>query len=155
MADNVGNADARPDLDLDEEFGDERPTIDEQEMAEAEAGCGETGIGIPLADGAKDELRVRPTEAERFGRPSPPTQMPAGHPQVPAGATMPAGHPVGVPRTGDRSEENIRRAVIIGSVMASFNIEDFSLDRMKTLKYKEIVERFEQVRKSAEFAALV
>jgi ribokinase len=57
-------------------------------------------------------------------------------------------------RTGALSEANIRQAVILGSVMASFNIEDFSLDRMKTLKNKEIHDRFELVRKSAEFAAL-
>ena len=114
MADNVGNADARPDLDLDEAFGDERPTIDEQEMAEAEAGCGETGIGIPLSAGsngvdpslavlgakpapAEAPLEVSPSSPDRAG-------LPAGHPQVPAGATMPAGHPAGVPRTGDGSE---------------------------------------------------
>jgi len=48
MADNVGNADARPDLDLDEAFGDDRPTINEQEMAEAAKGCGQTAIGIPM-----------------------------------------------------------------------------------------------------------
>jgi len=57
-------------------------------------------------------------------------------------------------KSGDLCDANIRQAVIVGSVMASFNIEDFSLDRMKTLKYKEIVERFAAVRKSAEFAAL-
>jgi sugar/nucleoside kinase (ribokinase family) len=57
-------------------------------------------------------------------------------------------------RTGNVSEANIRQAVILGSVMASFNIEDFSLDRMKTLKTKEIHDRFESVRKSTEFAAL-
>jgi sugar/nucleoside kinase (ribokinase family) len=57
-------------------------------------------------------------------------------------------------KTDDISEENIRRAVIIGSVMASFNIEDFSLDRMKRLKKKEIIERFEEVRRSAQFDKL-
>ena len=57
-------------------------------------------------------------------------------------------------KTGDFSEENIRRAVIIGSVMASFNIEDFSLDRMKRLKKKEIIERFEEVRRSSQFEKL-
>jgi sugar/nucleoside kinase (ribokinase family) len=57
-------------------------------------------------------------------------------------------------KTDDISDENIRRAVIIGSVMASFNIEDFSLERMKRLKKKEIVERFESVRRSAQFDKL-
>jgi sugar/nucleoside kinase (ribokinase family) len=57
-------------------------------------------------------------------------------------------------RTDDISEENIRKAVIIGSVLASFNIEDFSLDRLKRLKHKEINERFEQVRRFSEFTGL-
>ena len=38
--------------------------------------------------------------------------------------------------------------------MASFNIEDFSLDRMKRLKKKEIAERFEAVRRSSQFDQL-
>ncbi|MFA4967706.1 MAG: PfkB family carbohydrate kinase [Candidatus Margulisiibacteriota bacterium] len=57
-------------------------------------------------------------------------------------------------KTGDLSEGNIRRALIVGSVMASFNIEDFSLDRMKRLKKHEIGERFEEFKKFSEFEAL-
>jgi sugar/nucleoside kinase (ribokinase family) len=57
-------------------------------------------------------------------------------------------------KTGDLSESNIRRAIIVGSTMASFNVEDFSLDRMKRLKHKEIVERFEEFRRFSEFEAL-
>lgn len=117
MADNVGNADARPDLDLDEQLGDDRPTIDEQEMAEAMAGCGQTAIGMPMGAsgspvasasdagdpslavlGAQDapaeaSLEVPPSSAQP-GHPG----MPPGHPQVPAGAGMPAGHPAGIDR---------------------------------------------------------
>lgn len=57
-------------------------------------------------------------------------------------------------KTEDVREANVRKAVIVGSVMASFNIEDFSLDRLKRLKHKEIVERFEEVRRFSEFEAL-
>ncbi len=57
-------------------------------------------------------------------------------------------------KSGDLSDDNIRRAVIIGSVMASFNIEDFSLERMKRLKKKEIGERFEAVRRASQFREL-
>ncbi len=51
MADNVGNADARPDLELEESLAEETPegTVDEQELAEAEAPCGHKGVGIPAA----------------------------------------------------------------------------------------------------------
>ena len=57
-------------------------------------------------------------------------------------------------KTGDLSEGNIRRAIIVGSAMASFNVEDFSLDRMKRLKNKEIMERFDEFRRFSEFEAL-
>ncbi len=39
-------------------------------------------------------------------------------------------------------ESNIRKAIIFGSVMASYNVEAFSLDKIKTLDYKEIESRF-------------
>jgi ribokinase len=57
-------------------------------------------------------------------------------------------------KTGDLSENNIRRAVILGSVMASFNVEDFSLDRMRRLKMKEILERFHEFKQFSEFEAI-
>jgi len=40
------------------------------------------------------------------------------------------------------NEETLRRAMIFGSVMASFNVEDFSINRLRSLKYKEIERRF-------------
>ena len=52
------------------------------------------------------------------------------------------------------SDENIRRAVVMGSVMASFNVEAFSLDRLRTLTYPEIVERYRTFRHLAHFDAL-
>jgi sugar/nucleoside kinase (ribokinase family) len=44
--------------------------------------------------------------------------------------------------TDDRSPENMRRAVIFGSVMASFCVEKFGPERFKTLTEKEIFERY-------------
>lgn len=40
------------------------------------------------------------------------------------------------------SESSIRQGVILGSVMASFNVESFSLERLKSLDYKEIEQRY-------------
>jgi sugar/nucleoside kinase (ribokinase family) len=54
-------------------------------------------------------------------------------------------------KTGDLSENNIRRAVIYGSVMASFNVEGFGLDRLRNLTHKEIEERYELFRKITVF----
>ena len=102
MADNVGNADARPDLELEAEFGpDDEGTLTEQEIADAEAPCGGVGIGIPLGGAGRDNLRPRPTEAEDFGRPSRPEQ----HPHA-------AGHPAGVPGgPGERQRHGGARSV--------------------------------------------
>ncbi|HEX9860865.1 MAG TPA: PfkB family carbohydrate kinase [Nitrospirota bacterium] len=40
----------------------------------------------------------------------------------------------------------LRQAIIFGSVMASFNVEDFSLNRMKSLDYREIEARYKEFR---------
>lgn len=40
------------------------------------------------------------------------------------------------------NEASLRQAMIFGSAMASFNVEDFSLNRLKDLTYEEILERF-------------
>ncbi len=44
-------------------------------------------------------------------------------------------------------EASLRQAIIFGSVMASFNVEDFSLNGMKGLDYKEIERRYREFRK--------
>jgi sugar/nucleoside kinase (ribokinase family) len=48
---------------------------------------------------------------------------------------------------GKVEEETLRRAMIYGSVMASFNVEKFSMDRLKTLTKAEIEARFKDFRK--------
>ncbi len=45
----------------------------------------------------------------------------------------------------------LRQAVIVGSVMASFNVEAFSLDRLRTLTQKEIAERVSIFRRLIDF----
>lgn len=44
--------------------------------------------------------------------------------------------------SGNLSEPNIRRAIIYGSVMASFNVEGFGAERLTRLTTNEIEERF-------------
>jgi sugar/nucleoside kinase (ribokinase family) len=44
---------------------------------------------------------------------------------------------------GDTSPQTIRTAMIMGSVLASFSVEDFSLDRFKRLDLTQIRERFQ------------
>lgn len=45
-------------------------------------------------------------------------------------------------REGDTSPATIRTAMILGSVLASFSVEDFSLDRFRALDLSQIRERF-------------
>jgi sugar/nucleoside kinase (ribokinase family) len=45
-------------------------------------------------------------------------------------------------RQGDTSPATIRTAMILGSVLASFSVEDFSLDRFRRLDLAQIRERF-------------
>jgi hypothetical protein len=56
--------------------------------------------------------------------------------------------------TGDTSEAGIRQAIIFGSVMASFNVEDFSLNRLKRLSHKEIEERYRNFKAMTHFEGL-
>lgn len=50
------------------------------------------------------------------------------------------------------SEPTLRRAVAYGSVMASFNVEDFSLNRLRTLTPEEIAQRYAQLHEFTHFA---
>jgi sugar/nucleoside kinase (ribokinase family) len=50
-----------------------------------------------------------------------------------------------------RDEKEIRKAAVYGSVMASFVIEDFGIDRLRSLSVKEIEGRFKQFKKLVSF----
>jgi len=68
-----------------------------------------------------------------------------------AGDTFAGGFIGYLANTGDTSEEGIRQAIIFGSVMASFNVEDFSLERMKRLSYGEIEARYKSFKSLTSF----
>lgn len=71
-----------------------------------------------------------------------------------AGDTFAGGFMGYLANTGDPSEEGIRQAIIFGSVMASFNVEDFSLNRLKSLDYREIEERYRSFKAMTHFQGL-
>jgi sugar/nucleoside kinase (ribokinase family) len=48
-------------------------------------------------------------------------------------------------------EETMRRAMIFGSVMASFNVEKFGTERVRRLTYEEINERFRAFKRMTNF----
>ena len=45
----------------------------------------------------------------------------------------------------------VRRAIVLGSVLASFTVEQFGLDRLKTLAPEEIRSRYAEARQLAHF----
>lgn len=71
-----------------------------------------------------------------------------------AGDTFAGGFMGYLANTGDLSEEGIRQAIVFGSVMASFNVEDFSLERMKRLDYHEIEARYRSFKSLTSFRDL-
>ena len=51
----------------------------------------------------------------------------------------------------DTSEATIRSAMIYGTVIASFNIEDFSIDRQKRVKFSDISSRYSALQEAVRF----
>ena len=68
-----------------------------------------------------------------------------------AGDTFAGGFMGHLASTGDMTDEGLRRAIIFGSVMASFNVEAFSLDRLRDLDRKEIDDRFREFKRLTHF----
>jgi sugar/nucleoside kinase (ribokinase family) len=50
--------------------------------------------------------------------------------------------------------EQLRKAVVYGSVLASFNVEAFSLERLRTLTQQEIAERYQMFKMMSQFEVL-
>jgi len=54
-------------------------------------------------------------------------------------------------RTEDLSSDNLKRAVVYGSVLASFCVEKFSVARLVDLSYLEIRDRYHEFMKLSRF----
>ncbi len=55
---------------------------------------------------------------------------------------------------GEINFEQMKKAVIIGSVLASYTAEDFSLDKLKTVDYKDLCKRFCEFENLSNFGSL-
>jgi sugar/nucleoside kinase (ribokinase family) len=55
---------------------------------------------------------------------------------------------------GDLDEASLRRAMGYGTVLASFNVEEFGTERVSRLQREEIDERFEALRRMTQFEGL-
>tara|TARA_B100000029_G_C16712120_1_gene643659 strand:- start:38 stop:505 length:468 start_codon:yes stop_codon:yes gene_type:complete len=90
------------------------------------------------------------TESEFFALPAYPLASvsdPTGAGDSFAGAFM--GHLASTDQPDN--EEAIRQAIGYGTIVASFNVGDFSLNRLRNLTIFEIEERYEQLRKMVNF----
>ncbi|HTN51849.1 MAG TPA: PfkB family carbohydrate kinase, partial [Anaeromyxobacter sp.] len=54
-------------------------------------------------------------------------------------------------RSRREDHPTMRRAIVLGSVLASFTVEQFSLDRLRTLTPEEIRGRYAEARRLAHF----
>jgi sugar/nucleoside kinase (ribokinase family) len=57
-------------------------------------------------------------------------------------------------RTGRTDVETLRQALVCGSVMASFNVEDFSIDRLLRIESGELAERLRAFQSLTRFEPL-
>ena len=87
-----------------------------------------------------------------FGAPAYPLEEvfdPTGAGDTFAGGLM--GH---LARADDVEDSTLRQAIIFGSVLASFNVEAFSLEKLSALTKTDIDTRFEQFKKLTHFESL-
>lgn len=54
-------------------------------------------------------------------------------------------------KTNDTSEKNMRKAIMYGSALASFNAEDFSLNKLKQIAMQDIEKRYHEFKEMREF----
>jgi len=54
-------------------------------------------------------------------------------------------------KTQDLSEANLRKAIIYGSVIASYNAEDFSVEKLKRLTHEDIESRYKEFKAIRQF----
>ena len=71
-----------------------------------------------------------------------------------AGDTFAGGFMGSLASQHDLSEEGMRQAIIFGSVLASFNVEKFSLDRLRELDRDAIDNRFRMFKRLTDFRDL-
>jgi len=71
-----------------------------------------------------------------------------------AGDTFAAGVMGYLAESGDLSPQGLRRAVVHGTVVASFTVQDFSIDRLRTLDRSQINARYAEFRRLTHFDVL-
>jgi len=73
------------------------------------------------------------------------------HDPTGAGDAFAGGFAGWIAKTDDLSEDNLKRAVIYGSTLASFCVEKFSVEGLRELSYLQIQDRFREFRELSRF----
>ena len=68
-----------------------------------------------------------------------------------AGDTFAGGFMGYLANVGEATAETVKQSIIMGTVMASFNVEDFSINRIKRLTMQEIKERYHALKGCMQF----
>jgi sugar/nucleoside kinase (ribokinase family) len=71
-----------------------------------------------------------------------------------AGDTFAGGFIGYLAATRNLDEHNLRKAIVFGTVMASFTVEKFSLDRLREIDYADIETRYKRIKLLTDFADL-
>ncbi|PLY03140.1 MAG: sugar kinase [Desulfuromonas sp.] len=71
-----------------------------------------------------------------------------------AGDTFAGGFIGYLAATRNLDEHNLRKAIVFGTVMASFTVEKFSLERLKEIDYNDISDRYKKIKLLTDFADL-
>jgi sugar/nucleoside kinase (ribokinase family) len=104
---------------------------------------------VVIKRGEHGVLMTRPGEGEFFAAPAMPLEQvfdPTG-----AGDTFAGGFIGSLAASGDTTDAAMARAIIYGSTLASFAVEDFSIDRLLRLTREEIADRFRHFKRLTHF----
>lgn len=116
------------------------------------AACAIRSMGpstVVIKKGEHGVLMTRPCEGEFFAAPALPLEQvfdPTG-----AGDTFAGGFLGSLAACGEIADATLARAIIYGSTLASFAVEDFSLDRLLDLTQDDIADRFRVFRRLTYF----
>lgn len=104
---------------------------------------------VVIKRGEHGVLMTRPGEGEFFAAPAMPLEQvfdPTG-----AGDTFAGGFVGSLAASGETTDAAMARAIIYGSALASFSVEDFGLDRLLRLTEDEIRDRFRHFKRLTYF----
>ncbi|MGH9471084.1 MAG: PfkB family carbohydrate kinase [Terriglobia bacterium] len=128
--------------------GEARMLSGSENLRRAAAGIQQLGPGILIVKRGEHGACLFKDHSIFFAPAFPLEQV---HDPTGAGDTFAGGFMGYLARTGDLSEPALRRALVYGSVMASFAVEEFGLSRLLRIQPEEIETRFKEFKAMTNF----